>query len=78
MNDIKPDIYTNNTKLICDGTDKKNYLIHYRRLKLYVRHVMVVEKLHDINSLRQSERLEKYLNFNTQKRKLAKNDLEKD
>ena len=30
MNEIKPDSYTQCKKLICDWTDKKNYLIHYR------------------------------------------------
>ena len=39
--------YTKSKKLLCDWTDKKRYLIHYRRLKIYVRHVMVVEKDHE-------------------------------
>ena len=30
--------YTKAKKLICDWTDKKNYLIHYRMLKFYGRH----------------------------------------
>ena len=47
-------------------------------LKFYVRHGMVVDKTHEIISFKQSKWLEKYINFNTQKRNKAKNDFEKD
>ena len=63
--------------MICDWTDKKKYLIHYRMLKFYVRHGMVVEKIHEIISFKQSKWLESYISFNTQKRNKAKNDFEK-
>ena len=36
--------YTKDKKFLCDWTDEKNYLIHYRMLKFYVRHGMIVEK----------------------------------
>ena len=78
MNTIKPENYTKSKKLICDWTDKKNYLIHYRMLKFYVRHGMVVEKIHEIISFRQSRWLEGYISFKTQKRNRAKNDFKKD
>ena len=39
---------------------------------------MIVEKIHEINSYKQSKQLEKYISFNTQKRKRAKNCFEKD
>ena len=39
---------------------------------------MVVEKVHEVKSFKQSKWLEKYINFNTQKRIKAKNDFEKD
>ena len=68
MKTIKPDTYTQTSKLICDWTDKKNYLVHYRMLKFYIRHGMIVDKVHDIISFRQSRWLEKYINFNTQKK----------
>ena len=47
-------------------------------LKLYVRHGMIVDKVHNIISFRQSRWLEKYINFNTQKRNQAVNDFERD
>ena len=78
MKEIKPDTYTQTKKLICDWSNKKNYLMHYRMLEFYVRHGMIVEKIHNIISFKQSKWLEKYINFNTQKRIQAKNDFEKD
>ena len=42
MKKIKPKNYTKSKKLICDWTDEKKYLIHYRMLKFYVGHGMVV------------------------------------
>ena len=47
-------------------------------LKFYVTHGMVVEKIHEIISFKQSKWLERYISFNTQKRNEAKNFLEKD
>ena len=54
MKTIKPDTYTQIIKLICDWSDEKKYLVHYRMLKLYIRHGMIVDKVHDIISFRQS------------------------
>ena len=78
MKEIKPDNYTSTKKLICDWSDKKNYLVHYRMLKFYLRHGMIIDKVHNIISFKQSRWLEKYMNINTQKRSRAKNDFEKD
>ena len=65
-------------KLICDWTDKKKYLVHYRMLKFYVRYGMTVEKVHEVISFKQSKWLERYFDFNTQKRNRTKNHFEKD
>ena len=78
MKEITPDTYTQTKTLLCHWYDKKNYLIHYRMSKLYVRHGMVVDKVNEIISIKQSKWLEKYTNFNTQKRNQAVNDFEKD
>ena len=78
MNSIKPETYLKSRKLIRDWTDKKKYLIHYRMLKFYVRHGVVVEKIHEIISFKQSKWLESYISLSTQKRNKAKNDFEKD
>ena len=78
MKEIKPDTYIQTKNLICDWSDKKNYLVHYRMLKFYLKHGMIVEKVHSILSFRQSRWLEKYISYNTQKRNQAVNDFEKD
>ena len=54
MKSIKPNIYTSTKKLICDWSDKRNYLVHYRMLKFYIRHGMIIDKVHNIKSFRQS------------------------
>ena len=78
MKEIKPGTYNQTKKLICDWSDKKKYLVHYGMLKFYVRHGMIVDKVHNVISFKQSRWLEKYISFNTQKRNKAKNDFEKD
>ena len=78
MKKVKPKSYTKSKKLIRDWIDKKKNLIHYRMLQFYVRHGMVVEKIHEIISFEQSKWLERYISFNTQKRNKAKHDFEKD
>ena len=78
MKEIKPDTYIQTKKLICDWSDKKNYLVQYGMLKFYLRHGMIVDKVHNIISFKQSRWLKKYINFNTQRRNQAVNDFEKD
>ena len=78
MKEIIPDTYTQTKKMICDWSDKKIYLVYYRMLNFYIRHGMEVEKIHQIISYKQSKWLEKYINFNTQKRNQGVNDFEKD
>ena len=78
MKEIKSGIYTQIKKLICDWSNNKNCLVQYRTVKFYVRHRMVVDEIHEIMSSKQSKRLEKYMNFNTQKRNQAVKDFEKD
>ena len=78
MKKTKPKNYTKIKKGIYDWSDKKKYLVHYRKLKIYVRHGMILEKILEIISFKQSKWLEKYFKFITQKRNSAKNAFEKD
>ena len=64
--------------MICDWSEKKNHLVHYRMLKFYIRYGLIVDKVHSVISFKQSRWLEKNISFNTQKRNKAKNDFEKD
>ena len=78
MKSIMPKNYVFHKKLICNWTDKRNYLIHYRTLKFYVRHGMKIKQVHRVISFKQNKWLEKYIDFNTQKRNQAVNYFEKD
>ena len=69
MKAIKPKKYTKSKKLLCVWTDEKNYLFHYRMLKFYVRHGVVVDKIHETISFKQSKWWENYISFNTPKLK---------
>ena len=72
MKKIQPKNYISHKKLTCDWTDKNKYLIHYRMLKIYVRHGMVIDKIHEIISYKQSKWLEKHIIFKTQKKSSSK------
>ena len=76
MNESKPIFYAQTKNLICDWSDKKKYLIHYRRINLYIEHEMIFDKIHEINSFKRSKWLEKFMSFSTQKR--AKIDFERE
>ena len=54
LNDVKPNRYTQNRKLICDWTEKI-FLIQYRILKLYGIHGMKVDKVLETISFRQNK-----------------------
>ena len=77
MNKIKPETYTQFEKLICDWPHKENYLILYRMLKFYVGQGMIIGKVHNKISFRQSKWLEKNISFKTQNHNWAKNKFEK-
>ena len=59
-------------KLIQTLFPKKNYILHYQTLKLYVQLGMKVEKLPRALAFNQSKWLAPYVKLNTQKRKEAK------
>ena len=57
--------------------DKSHYVCHYRNLKFYVSHGLLVTKLHRVVEFRQSKWLGDYISKNTVMRKQASNDFEK-
>lgn len=73
---IKPNVFECE-KLIGDLYDKKNYIAHSRALKMYVDIGCKITKIHKILRFEQAPWMEKFISFNTEKRKLAKNDFEK-
>ena len=65
-------------KLIPNLRDKNRYVIHHQNLNLYLRLGLNLKKIHRALEFSQSNWLEPYIAFNTQKRTEAKNAFEKD
>ena len=65
-------------KLILDLLPKKNYKIYYKNLEYYMKLGVKITKIHKILTLDEKPFLKDYIDLNTNLRKKAKNDLEKD
>ena len=65
-------------KLILDLLPKKNYKIYYKNLEYYMKLGIKVTKIHKILTFDEKPFLKDYIDLNTNLRKKAINDLEKD
>ena len=66
------------TKLTCTIQNKENYVIHIRALKQAINHGLKLKKVHKVIEFDQGAWLKPYINMNTDLRKQAINDFEKD
>ena len=65
-------------KLICHFKPRKNYVVHYRNLRQYLEMGMKITAVHRGISFYQSSWMEPYIRKNTELRKTAANNFEKD
>ena len=65
-------------KLIPNLSNKTNYVVHYRNFRLYLSLGMKSTKIHRVLEYKQPDWMKKYIDFNTEKRRNAANDFEKD
>ncbi len=64
-------------KLVLTLEDKSNYVVHYRNLQFYLKQGMKLKKVHRVLEFEQECWMEPYIRMNTEFRKKAKNDFEK-
>ena len=65
-------------KLVCNLYNKKKYVAHINSLKQALNHGLKLRKIHRIIEFNQEAWLKPYIDMNTELRKLARNDFEKD
>ena len=66
------------SKLVCTVYDKENYVVHIRALKQALDHGLILKKVYRVIEFRQEAWLKPYIDMNTELRKEAKNEIEKD
>ena len=71
-------VVNNTKKLICNLQNKKNYVVHINILKQALEHGLKLINVHQVIEFDQEEWLKEYVNLNTELRKKATNDFEKD
>lgn len=68
---------TKNDKLLLTFYDKKNYIVHYRMLKLALEHGLVLKKVHRVLQFSQRAWMKPYIDLNTELRAQADNEFKK-
>ena len=71
-------VINNTKKSVCNLNDKKNYMVHINVIKQALDHGLKLRKVHRIIEFEQEAWLKEYIDVNTELRKEAANDFEKD
>ena len=65
-------------KLVCNLLNKKKYVVHINSLKQALNHGLKLKKIHRVIEFNKKAWLKPYIDMNTELRKVADNDFEKD
>ena len=71
-------IINNTKKLVCNLNDEKNYIVHINVLKQALDRGLKLKKVHRVIEFEQEAWLKEYIDVNTELRKKAANNFEKD
>ena len=66
------------SKLVCNLYNENNYVAHIRSLKQALNHGLILKKVHRVIQFNREAWLREYIHMNTELKKQAKNDFEKD
>ena len=64
--------------LVCNLLNKKKYVVHIKSLKQALNHGLKLKKVHIIIEFNQKAWFKSYIDMNTELRKVAYNDFERD
>lgn len=77
LNENVPGKRNTTRKLLLTLSNKNNYVIHYRMLKLIIKHGLVLKKIHRALRFKQTAWLRPYIELNTEMRTKATDDFQK-
>ena len=66
------------SKLVCNLYEKNNSVVHIRSLKQALDHGLILKKVHRVIQFNEKAWVKEYIDMNTELRKQAKNNFEKD
>jgi hypothetical protein len=73
-----PEKYKPSTKLLATCYDKKEYVVHFAALQLYINYGLQITKIHRVISFYQTPIFRDYIDYNSNRRKECQNEFEKD
>ena len=73
-----PEKYNTVAKLLATCRDKKEYVVHFLVLQLYLQLGMKISRIYRVIQFKQAPIFKDYIDFNTSRRSAAVNDFEKD
>ena len=65
-------------KLIQDFHDKKNYVCSLKNLQFFIKHGLVITKIHRVLTAKQESFMKAYIDFNSGKRQIARSKFKQD